>query len=104
MFTKHAHKRAQQRAIPPLIEDLLLLYGDHKYEPGNKEIYFFSKKSKKRMARDLGTPIVDCLSKFLNVAMVKASNDDVVTVFKRTKKIKNKIRGRKCQSHIAESI
>jgi len=92
MYTKHAMKRSQQRGIPALIEDLLLLYGDHKHEPDNKEIYFFSKQSRKKMEKDLGKPVVMQLSKFLDIAMVKASDDSVVTVFKRDRRIRNKIR------------
>lgn len=83
MFTNHANKRSQQRAIPKFIEDLLLLYGDHRHQRNNEEIFFFSKSSKHKMNQDLGKPIVKCLSKFFDVVMVKSDKDDVITVYWR---------------------
>jgi hypothetical protein len=90
MFTEHASIRSQQRAIPKFIEDLLDLYGDHQYQRGKRQMFFFSKRSKRKMNQDLGKPIVKCLSKFFDVVMVKSEVNDVVTVYWHRKPIRTK--------------
>jgi len=91
MFTKseHAKQRIRERNIPPLIIDLLMIYGDSKYLPEGKKIRFFNKRSKQKMSRDLGRSIISDLSKFLNCFLVHNHSNVLVTVGRRSKRIKN---------------
>ena len=85
MFTKHAKTRSSQRGIPPLISDLLILYGDTKYTGRQGRLKFFSKKSKQKMSRDLGAPVVDQLSRFFNIYLVESIDGSIITIARRTK-------------------
>ena len=85
MFTKHAELRSCQRSIPPLITDLLKLYGDVKYTGRKGRLKFFSKKSKQKMCRDLGAPVVDQLSRFFNIYLVESIDGSIVTIARRNK-------------------
>ena len=85
MFTKHAKTRSSQRGIPPLISDLLILYGDTKYTGRQGRLKFFSKKSKQKMSRDLGAPVVDQLSRFFNIYQLESIYGSIITNARRTK-------------------
>lgn len=85
MFTKHAQLRSCQRSIPPLITDLLSLYGEVKYTGRKGRVKFFSKKSKQKMSRDLGAPVVDQLSRFFNIYLVESIDGSIITIARRTK-------------------
>ena len=79
-LTKHACDRARQRAIPPLIIDWLLHFGDRESSAGAVRLSF-SKRSRREIAGEYGHPIVSQLSRFLNAcAIVDGSTDQVITV------------------------
>ncbi len=90
MITKHASERFQQRGIPPLIKDLLMLYGDHKYTGHDAVIRYFSKNSRKKMSKDLGKVAVNQLSRFFSIYLIHSVSGEVITVARRTRRIKDK--------------
>ena len=53
--TKHAEARAQQRGIPPLIDQLLDLYGHEQYDGNGAVVVFLDKDSIRRMERESAT-------------------------------------------------
>jgi hypothetical protein len=53
MNTRHAKIRAQQRCIPPLINDLLDRYGQEEYDGHGGITVYLNKASIKNMERDL---------------------------------------------------
>lgn len=86
MLTKHAETRSCQRSIPPLITDLLMIYGDIKYTGRKGRVKFFSKKSRQKMSRDLGGKVVDQLSRFFNIYLVESTEGAIITIARRTNK------------------
>ncbi len=53
--SKHAHKRFQQRASPPLVVGLLEQYGST-FRSGDGDILCFDRKARKRLSHALGGP------------------------------------------------
>jgi len=80
MLTAHAQRRLQQRAIPPIVIDLLLNYGELKYDHQGAGIYFFDNKWKghvRNILRQNGLTQIDhCLDAYL----VANNQGNVVTV------------------------
>lgn len=54
MHTKHAQTRAQQRGIPPLIDQLIDDYGAEQYDGHGGVIRYLDKGSLRAMERDMG--------------------------------------------------
>ncbi len=78
--TGHAHVRAQQRCIPPLVMQWLLEYGARSSSFGAVKVQF-DKRSRRELAQDVGQPIVKQLGRFLNTSLVVDPVDDrVITV------------------------
>lgn len=79
VFTNHAEKKLQQRAIPPMIVDLLMQFGSAS-RCGGAERLMFDKRARKRLRRhlggDRGLKLVD---RWLNVYAVIGDNGQVVT-------------------------
>ena len=78
MKTIHAQKRAQQRGIPPLIDELLDRYGREQHDGHGGVILFFDKNSIRSMERDMGRKPVSRLAEWLRAYKV------VTTSFERT--------------------
>ena len=76
-YTKHASIRVQQRCIPPLIVNWLLEYGRRERAQGADRITF-DKKSRKELARDVGTPVVKQMSRYLNTCIVVDSETETM--------------------------
>lgn len=55
MSTNHARTRAQQRAIPPLVDRLLDEFGDEAYDGHGAIRVYFSHRSRGRMERAFGS-------------------------------------------------
>lgn len=84
IFSGHALQRAQQRGIPPLITDWLLNYGERSFDGRGAVIRYFSRKSVRRIERDLGSVPVKRMSEFLRCYLVESADDGlVITVSKR---------------------
>ena len=67
--THHAQVRAQQRCIPPLVMDWLLAYGRRQPTHGAERVCF-DKKARKELARDVGTPVVKQMGRYLHASIV----------------------------------
>lgn len=90
MNTKHAEIRAQQRAIPPLVDQWLDDYGCEEYDGHGGIIIFFNKDSRKKMERDFGHRPVALFSQYLNTYKVNSMDGHTITVGHRTCRIWHK--------------
>ena len=88
MLTNHAKQRMQQRAIPPLMIELLYLYGREQHQDGSTML-FLDRRARKKSRRAL----MDVKQRFDNLCdtyLVEAGGDGtVITVGHRTKPIKD---------------
>jgi hypothetical protein len=81
MFTKHALKRCQQRAIPQHLCDLVLDFGEYRYDKHGARIWFVTKRSLIKVGRELGVEGLKLLERKRNVFLVEAlDTSSVVTV------------------------
>ncbi len=80
MKTLHAQKRAQQRGIPPFIDELLDLYGREQHDGRGGVILFFDKQSIRAMERDMGRKPVSRLAEWLrSYKVVTTSYEKTIT-------------------------
>ncbi len=79
METRHAERRTQQRAIPPLVDRLLDEFGDEEYDGHGCIRLFFSHLSVRKMKRALGQQPVGLLQRYLHAYKV-VSNGTGATV------------------------
>ena len=86
-YTRHAHTRASQRGIPPLLVDWLLEFGSRRPVSG-AEIFYFDKQSRERLRRYAGRQALSKLDQLLNVYAV-VTDGRIVTLGRRTKRIPN---------------
>jgi len=75
LISKHAAIRAQQRGIPPFIDQLLDLYGREQYDGHGGVVRYLDKSSIRRMERDMGREPVRRLSTWRNAYKVMSSHD-----------------------------
>lgn len=86
--SKHAIIRAQQRGIPPLIDQLLDLYGQEQYDGHGGIVRYFDRSSIRRMEREMGREPIRLLSTWRNAYKVKSSVDGhTITTGLRSKRI-----------------
>ncbi len=84
MKTVHATIRAQQRGVPPLIEDWLLDYGAEQFDGHGGVVRYFSNACIRKMERDMGRAPLKQMSEYLRCYLVQDSSDGtVITVGKR---------------------
>jgi hypothetical protein len=87
----HAATRAQQRCIPPLIDQWLDQFGEETYDGHGGVLRFFSHASLRSMEREFGRAPVRKLAEFLDIYKVESSHDGhVITIGHRTKRINRK--------------
>lgn len=87
-LSKHAQTRAQQRAIPPMLIDLLIQFGSSERSGAGVSKMYFDKPSRKRVkayAGILGT----LLDEHLDVYAVVTDDLKVITTGHRTQRIRN---------------
>lgn len=84
-LSQHAARRGQQRAIPPMIVDLLLRFGAAEPAGGNTEKLFFDKRARRHVATYTGG-CIRAIDESLN-AYIIVSGQMVVTTGYRLKKI-----------------
>jgi hypothetical protein len=78
-FTAHAQTRLQQRAIPPMVVDLLMQFGSP-FRCGGAERLMFDKSAVKRLRRHLGGHRgLKVVERWLNVYAVVGDNGNLVT-------------------------
>lgn len=78
MFTKHALKRCQQRAIPQELCDLVLDFGDYRYDKHGARIWFMTKKTMERIEKQVGVQGAKELEKKKNIFLVEAIDTNAV--------------------------
>lgn len=79
-LTRHAHARQRQRAIPNLILQWLIDFGQREFDKHGAYRLFFSKKSLRRIERECGREIVRRLADFWDTYMVMSLDGAVITV------------------------
>jgi len=85
MKTRHAIRRAQQRGIPPLVEQWLDDYGDQQFDGRGGVIRYFSRRSRRALERQNGRAVVARLAEYLDCYKVEATDDaSTITVGHRT--------------------
>lgn len=88
-LTCHAHKRSQQRGIPPLISLWLDQYGEEQYDGRGGIIRYFSARSIRLMEKDFGRGPVRRMSEYLSAYKVESSRDgQTITTGWKTRRIK----------------
>jgi hypothetical protein len=85
--TRHAEIRAQQRCIPPLIDDLLDLYGQEEYDGHGAVTLNLSKASIRNMERELGRRPVSRLAEWFDAYKVRSADGHTITVGHRTRRL-----------------
>jgi hypothetical protein len=84
LLTTHATIRAQQRGIPPLIQDWLLDYGEEQFDGQGGVVRYFSHQCIREMERDIGKATLKRMSEYLRCYLIQSSRDGaVITVGKR---------------------
>ncbi|AWU98077.1 hypothetical protein DM194_27710 (plasmid) [Azospirillum ramasamyi] len=80
--------RAQQRAIPPFIVDLLLRFGAEAHHHG-AEVLYFDKEARRRLRHHLGDRILQAIGdQMLDTYAAVGEGDRVVTVAHRNRRLK----------------
>lgn len=87
MNTQHAVVRGQQRGIPPLVDQLLDLYGQEEYDGRGAVILYLTKAGIRQMERDLGRRPVARLSEWFDAYKVKTLDGLTLTVGHRTRRV-----------------
>ena len=87
MNTRHAEIRAQQRGIPPLVDELLDRYGHEQHDGHGAVILFLDKQSIRSMERDLGRRPVARLAEWLDAYKVRTSDGQTITIGHRSRRI-----------------
>ena len=89
MQTKHARQRAQQRGVPPLIQEWLSAYGEEVHDGHGGICRYFSRRSIRSMERDFGRAPLRRMNDFMDCYLVEASESGrVITVGRRYKPIR----------------
>jgi len=92
MQTRHAQIRAQQRGIPPFIDQLLDQYGHEEYDGHGGIVVYLDKRSIRQMERDMGKEPVRRLAECIrDVYKVRSSiNGCTLTTGYRHTRIRRK--------------
>ena len=86
-LSHHARTRTQQRAIPPMLIDLLTQFGSTEPAGDGASKVFFDKTARRRVKAYAG-PLAGLLDEHLDVYAVGARDGRVITAAHRTKRIK----------------
>lgn len=86
-MTQHASIRSHQRAIPPLMIDLLIQFGASESAGDGTSKYFFDKSSRRKVKAYAGT-LANVLDEHLDLYAVVAENNKVITVAHRMNRIR----------------
>lgn len=81
MYTKHAQKRINQRGIPLFVCEMLLAYGEEKFDGHGGLIRYFSERSVSRLISDKGIGFCKKHIKSLRAYLVESATDGgIITV------------------------
>ncbi len=87
-MTHHANTRSQQRAIPPMMIDLLLQFGKSESTGNGAETLFFDKQSRRRIAAYAGS-LATLLNEHLDLFAVVSDDMHIITVGHRFERIRH---------------
>lgn len=91
MHTQHARVRAQQRGIPPLIDEILDTYGREEYDGHGGIVLYLDKNSFRRMERDMGREPVRRIADWHSAyKVIGSSNGVTITCGMRYLRVKRK--------------
>jgi len=90
MYTDHAKSRMRQRGIPSHVVNLLLDYGVSTRAHEHASIFFFNKKSKSKIKKDIGVRAFQKIESKLDIYIIEREGR-MVTVGHRYKRIKRDI-------------
>ena len=81
MLTKHALKRCQQRSIPKDLCDLVLNFGEYRYDKHGARIWFLTKKTLNKIDKAFSNDVKKKIEKKKNLFVVESiDNNSVITV------------------------
>lgn len=86
-LSKHASTRSQQRAIPPLMIDLLMQFGTRQRAGDGTSRLFFDKASRRQVKAYAGQ-LARVLDEHLDLYAIVADDDKVITVAHRVDRIR----------------
>lgn len=86
-MTNHASIRSQQRAISPMVVDLLLQFGTSEPAGDGASKVFFDKAARRRIQKYAG-PLASILNEYLDVYAVVASDSRIITTAHLTHRIR----------------
>lgn len=90
-LSKHAATRAQQRGIPPMIDEWLSQFGEERYDSGGAIVVFFTRNSVRQLEREYGREPVRRMSEYLRCYKVMSSKDaTVISIGHRYKRLNRK--------------
>lgn len=78
MDTRHAERRAQQRAMPPFVDRLLDEFGEEEHDGHGAIRVFFSHHSIRRMERALGHRPVTLFKRYFHAYKVESGDTGAV--------------------------
>lgn len=84
-LSKHAKIRTQQRAIPPILIDLLIQFGSRERAGTGVSRMFFDKPSRRKVKAYAG-PLGHLLDEYLDVYAVVTDDQKIVTAGHRTQR------------------
>lgn len=86
-YSQHATVRTQQRGIPQEVTSLLVDYGKEIFDGHGGVVRYFTPKSIRAMANDVGHATVKRVAEYLRCYLVESSDDGaIITVGKRHSK------------------
>ena len=85
-LSRHANERSQQRAIAPMMIDLLIQFGSSENAGAGVSKLFFNKASRRRVSAYAG-PLAGLLNEHLDVYAIVSSDMKVITVGHRQDRI-----------------
>ena len=81
MYTNHALKRCQQRGITTDLCDLVLEYGEFRYDKHGARVWFLTKKTIRKLGDKLGGDLEKSLERKNRLFIVESlDNQSVITV------------------------
>ena len=86
-YAKHAAVRAQQRGFPPFVDELLDRFGQVEYTGQGCIVKYLDKSSIRSMESELGKRTVSRFAEWLDAYKVCTTEDKVITIGHRTKRI-----------------
>ncbi len=85
----HVAIRAQQRCIPPLVDQRLDEFGEERYDGNGDILLYFSRASIRAMERTFGRAPIRKLAEYLDAYKIESSHDGcILTIGHRTRRIR----------------